>query len=116
MEASPIVTDDEKRQLILAHAAVREQRRENWGLGYYGAIAASCLVIITGWMLTLGSGLRSQIPNESDSILKTLRLNWEKYDHALRASQQEVTEGMDTLSKSHQIPSSSQTSSTKELK
>jgi hypothetical protein len=102
MESSPIVTGDEKRQLILAHAAAREGRPERWGLGYYVAVAASCLMIVTGWSLTFSSALRSQIPSESDSILTTLRVNWEKYDDALRASRRSLQEGIKTLSATEQ--------------
>lgn len=108
---SSIVTDDEKRQLILAHAAAREGRPENWGLGYYVAVAASCLVVVTGWMLTLGSGIRSQIPSQPDSILKTLRINWEKYGDAVKQSRQSVSAGIDTLS---QTPSKIQEAALKD--
>lgn len=107
-ESSSIVTNDEKRQLILAHAAARAGRSQPWGLGYYVAVAASCLIIVTGWTLTVKSGLRSQIPSQSDSILTTLRVNWEKYDEALRASRNSLSEGMKTLT--------TQATSTNEIK
>ncbi len=52
-----ILTADEKRELISAHAAARHGRPSGYGLGYYIAVGASCLVVMTGWWLTLDTTL-----------------------------------------------------------
>lgn len=66
------VSSEEKRQLILAHTAARE-RRMSWGPGYYVAIAASCLVIVSGWWLTLDTNLRAGIRPGQDPLVQMVK-------------------------------------------
>ncbi len=66
------VSSEEKRQLILAHTAARE-RRMSWGPGYYVAIAASCLVIVSGWWLTLDKNLRAGIRPGQNPLVQTVK-------------------------------------------
>lgn len=47
-----IVSEDEKYELIRAHAASRQKRPHGYKLGYYIAVAASCLVVVTSYALT----------------------------------------------------------------
>lgn len=56
-----MTSEEEKRQLILAHASIRDTR-PGLGFGGYIGIAASCLVIMTGWWLTLDRNLRTDLP------------------------------------------------------
>lgn len=54
---SRILSHEEKHELIRAHAETRHKRPNGYGLGYYVAVAASCLVVATGWIMTLDHGL-----------------------------------------------------------
>ena len=56
-DAPRILSHEEKHELIRAHAATRHKRPRGYGLGYYIAVAASCLVVATGWAMTLDRGL-----------------------------------------------------------
>ncbi|MSR85311.1 hypothetical protein EXS71_02655 [Candidatus Uhrbacteria bacterium] len=63
----PLYSAHEKHKLIMAHANARGERPD-WGLGYYIGIAASCLVVVTGWWLTLGTNLRTHVPTQDPSV------------------------------------------------
>lgn len=53
-----VLSSDEKRELIHAHTEARQGRPSGYGLGYYIAVGASCLVVVSGWWLTLDTNLR----------------------------------------------------------
>ncbi len=74
-----MISSDEKRELILAHAEARSRRpTQNWGMGYYIGIAASCLVVATGWWLTIGTSLRVRLPTEPDQAAQILKEQTDK--------------------------------------
>lgn len=54
---SRLISHEEKHELIRAHAETRHKRPNGYGLGYYIAVAASCLIVVTGWVMTLDRGL-----------------------------------------------------------
>ena len=56
-----LLSHDQKRELILAHAAARQARRLPKGWFYVMGIVASCLVVMAGWWLTVGSWIRGQV-------------------------------------------------------
>jgi hypothetical protein len=77
-EASPrILSHEEKHELIRAHAATRHKRPRGYGLGYYIAVAASCLVVATGWVMTMDRGLWKPAP-EPDPIVNEITNKTEK--------------------------------------
>ncbi len=51
----------DKRELILAHAAARAARRVGGKWTYLIGVSASCLVLASGWWLTVGTELRRQL-------------------------------------------------------
>lgn len=61
-----MLSSEEKRELILAHAEARTPQ-SSWGFGYVVGIAASCLVVVSGWWWTLGTNLRSDIFSSSNN-------------------------------------------------
>lgn len=65
-----MLTDEAKRELILAHAAARSKTARDWGIGYTVAIAASCLVVFGGWWLTLDRSLG--VAKHPDGFFKIL--------------------------------------------
>lgn len=77
VQSARMLSADEKRGLILAHHAARKEHAHprGWGMGYYIGIAASCLVIITGWWMTLGTNLRTGLKPESDEATQILQEN-----------------------------------------
>lgn len=56
-----ILSHAQKRELILAHAKARQVRNTPNSWFYLMGVAASCLVVIGGWWLTVGSWVRSQM-------------------------------------------------------
>jgi hypothetical protein len=74
---SRILSHEEKHELIRAHAATRHKRPRGYGLGYYIAVAASCLVVATGWVMTLDRGLW-QPAREPDQAMEEFTRNAEK--------------------------------------
>lgn len=68
-----ILSEEEKHELILAHAQARKNEPREFGLGYYIAVAASCLVVMTGWWLTLGTTISSGVPQQSDPAVEALK-------------------------------------------
>lgn len=83
-----VLSPDEKRELILAHHAARTKRGKPhpaWGWGYYVGIAASCLVILTGWWLTLGSSLRYQAQPSTESLTGIIKNSVDEFQASWRA-------------------------------
>lgn len=90
-ETDLLLQDVEKRGLILAHAARREERPEGrWGLGYIAAVTMSVLVVTTGWMLTFGGSLNVMAPPRQDQLLKTI-------DQAFDQHAQDLQQGRDVI-------------------
>lgn len=56
-----ILSHAQKRELILAHAKARQARNVPNSWFYLMGVAASCLVVIGGWWLTVGSWVRTQM-------------------------------------------------------
>jgi len=65
---SRILSHEEKHELIRAHADTRHKRPRGYGLGYYIAVAASCLVVATGWLMTLDRGLWQPVREPNPAI------------------------------------------------
>lgn len=65
---SRILSHEEKHELIRAHADTRHKSPRGYGLGYYIAVAASCLVVATGWLMTLDRGLWHPVREEDPAI------------------------------------------------
>lgn len=90
-DATPrILSDEEKRGLILAHAKHHRSRPQKWGLGYAVGLVASCLVVAFGWFLTLDTNLHngwSTSPDPSWTVVKD-RLHEMKDDARARTSQE----------------------------
>ena len=74
---SRIISHEEKHELIRAHAETRHKRPNGYGLGYYIAVAASCLVVATGWIMTLDRGLWQPV-REPDPLLTEFTQNAQK--------------------------------------
>ncbi len=69
---APLVAPQEKHALIRAHAEAREQARTRWGIGYYIGVAASCLVVVSGWWFTLDRNVRSNISPARDPLVQII--------------------------------------------
>lgn len=77
-ESSPVIlSQEEKHELIRAHAASRHARPEKMGLGYYVAVAASFLIVATGWVYTFDRGLWNT-PQAPDPAVQQLQDNAER--------------------------------------
>lgn len=107
-----MLTDEAKRDLILAHAAARSKTSRDWGIGYTVAIAASCLVVFGGWWLTLDRSLGvAKHPDGFFQILSTTkqRLRDEGAPQATRAAQ-----ALEAAAQAIHQPSTTTTTSTPE--
>lgn len=56
-----LLSAEQKRELILAHAKVRQARNLPHSWFYIMGVATSCLVVLGGWWLTVGSWVRTQM-------------------------------------------------------
>lgn len=68
-EHTPLIVPHEKHALIRAHADARAKVRTGWGIGYYIGVAASCLVVVSGWWLTLDKNIRTNLDPGRDSLI-----------------------------------------------
>lgn len=71
-DETPLVVPHQKHALIRAHADARVKARTGWGIGYYIGVAASCLVVVSGWWLTLDQNIRSNIDPGRDPLVQVL--------------------------------------------
>ena len=62
-----------KRDLILAHHAARQNRVQAGPWAYYVGIAASCLIVFTGWWLTLDTNIHARIDPNAPGIIATVQ-------------------------------------------
>ncbi len=86
---SRILSHEEKHELIRAHAQAREKRPNGYSLGYYIAVAASCLVVVTGWVMTLDHGLW-QPTREPDKAFVEFTQNAKKMQEEIDQSAQKI--------------------------
>ena len=63
-----VFSEDEKRELIMAHADARKGREQGMGLGHYIAIVAGCLLVVGGWWLTLERNILYLSPPQDESF------------------------------------------------
>ncbi len=71
-QGEPLVVPHEKHALIQAHASARENVRRGWGWGSYIGIIASCLVVVSGWWLTLDTNIHTNIDPVRDPLVQML--------------------------------------------
>src|SRR5574337_1583466 len=74
-----MMSEDEKRELILAHAAARANEKGPWGPGYFVAVVASCLVVATGWWMTLNANVRT-VPWPQDPLVQGVSQSAKQFD------------------------------------
>jgi hypothetical protein len=95
--APRVLSHEEKYELIRAHAEARKARPGRLGLGYYIAIAASCLVVASGWLYTLDRGLWIP-PREPDPALQELHDTTLELKRQWEAARREAQEAISTIS------------------
>ncbi len=71
-----VLSAEEKRGLILAHAT--KPRSKPSAFGFYVGIAASCLVVTTGWMLTWGHQPGDVPSNAPDATFQDVKEQYQQ--------------------------------------
>lgn len=61
IETSPIISPEEKHQLILAHSAARAPRDPLQRVTLWGGVAIAFAAILVGWFFTVGHDVKSQL-------------------------------------------------------
>jgi len=84
-----ILSQDEKHELIRAHAATRQKRPHGYKLGYYIAVAASCLVVVTSYALTVNYRIAKPMP-KPDPVYEEFVQNIEKFKQELDQTSEKV--------------------------
>jgi hypothetical protein len=98
LEPAPrVLSGEEKYELIRAHAEARKAHPNKLGLGYYIAIAASCLVVASGWLYTLDRGLWIP-PREPDPALQELEDTTAELKRQWNDAREQVKESISELS------------------
>lgn len=87
-----ILTPEEKHELIRAHASARANQDRGPHLGYVIAIAASTLMVTTGWLLSFGRGIWLTQPSTSDAAIETIRYTAESVKSDVQLFQQQAKE------------------------
>lgn len=89
-----MLTAEEKRELIHAHHHARKtrQKEQSWGVGYYVAVAASCLMVITGWVFTMEKNIRQNMmePPKTAPLSEQLKGQTEVMRENLREGKQKI--------------------------
>lgn len=76
-----ILSPGQKRELILAHAKARQARNLPHSWLYIMGVAVSCLVVVGGWWLTVGSWVRNQVTYAArPSIQEEVRREMERIE------------------------------------
>jgi len=75
IETPPIISSEEKRQLILAHSSARAPRDPLQRATLWGGVAIAFGAILVGWFLTVGHDVKTQIANVGGSGGLAERLN-----------------------------------------
>ncbi len=106
------MSSDHKRELILAHAAVRHARPKiGWGIGYYVGVTASCLVVFSGWWMTVGTHLTSGISPQQDAAYQIIERNTQNLQVQTAADSQAVQQQITPLIQAENTASHGSTSS-----
>jgi len=63
-----MLNSDGKRELILAHHEARRQQKPVPAVVYFAGIAASCLVVVTGWWMTIGSNVFRPLLKNDEAV------------------------------------------------
>ncbi|MBM3204819.1 hypothetical protein FJZ48_02460 [Candidatus Uhrbacteria bacterium] len=107
-ETPRVMSSEEKAALIHAHHAARQRHAHprGWGLGYYVGITASCLVIITGWWMTVGTNLRQSLSDQPDEAAQILQTNLKKFREGFPAKnietgKQQIKANVDAMKKGY---------------
>lgn len=82
-----VLSAEEKHELILAHAEARRHKHHHarFGAVYAIGVAATCLVVVSGWWITVGSNLRQTLPGQ-DAAVKILTESAKNAREGLSAS------------------------------
>jgi hypothetical protein len=83
LEEPHVLTEEEKRELILAHVAARAEEPRQWGIGYAIGLVASCLVVAVGWLMTFSSNMRASLTPEPEPLLEATREPLQKFQEEL---------------------------------
>lgn len=112
-EGTPLMlSGEEKRELILAHAASRAKQRRDWGIGYSAAIVLSCLVIFTGWWLTLDRSLG--VAKSPDGFIQSLTQTSQRFREEGGPQVKQATNALEAAAQALQDETTTSTTSTNE--
>jgi len=99
-EMPRIVSLEEKRSLVRESAMRRADQTAPNRFAIYAGVAASCLVIMTGWWLTVGSTIRMQLHGDPDAFTQILKQNVQQYEQNSKTSGTDLQTGKQILLKS----------------
>ncbi|MFO0764775.1 MAG: hypothetical protein U0487_01890 [Patescibacteria group bacterium] len=68
-----ILSAEEKHELIRAHTEARAGQDRGFHAGYIVAIAASTLMVMTGWLMSFGRGIWLTKPPVPDPAVETIQ-------------------------------------------
>lgn len=99
-EMPRIVSLEEKRSLVRESAMRRADQTAPNRFAVYAGVAASCLVIMTGWWLTVGSTIRLKLNGNPDEFTQILKTNAQQFEENSKASGTDLQTGKQILLKS----------------
>jgi hypothetical protein len=82
-----LLSEHEKRELIMAHAAARAPQDTVQRVTLWAGIAVALVVIVGGWFLTVGWSVREAVRSTGPSQLRTMTDELRAFTDQLKAEQ-----------------------------
>jgi hypothetical protein len=95
--AEPVISQDEKRRLILAHAAMRPTRDPVQFMSMWAGVLVAVIAIVTGWWWSVGSGLASSWSRVAGGVSHDVRTLGQDRDSEVANELMRVTERLQAL-------------------
>jgi len=97
-----LLSEEEKRELILAHTEARQDGQKSPGPGFYIAIVASSLAVIVGWWTTLGITINANASQQPDPAVEAFKEATQQLKAGLEKQSQGIKETVHEASDSLQ--------------
>lgn len=92
-----LMSEDEKHQLIRAHAEARADRPKRPGLGYYVAVGMSCVVVGAGWLMTLDANYGLNRDKKPDAAVEAVKDGIQKFKQEAEVVVPAVTQDVERV-------------------
>jgi hypothetical protein len=93
----PVISQDEKRRLILAHAAMRPTRDPVQLMSMWAGVLVAVLAVVSGWWWSVGSGIAGSWQDMRGIAQEVQRVGKEATESDVARELQQVADRLDAL-------------------